>query len=85
MAEQVEVEGEFVTGASVLASALKSQGVEYIFGVVGKRVLAIACAAQTEGIKFIGMRNEQAVSMLGSIRTLLYLISFYVQFIRVLP
>ena len=72
MAEQVEVEGEFVTGASLLASALKSQGVEYMFGVIGKRVFAIACAAQTEGIKFIGMRNEQAVSMLGSIRTLPY-------------
>lgn len=52
---------------TLLASALKSQGVEYMFGVVGKRVLMIACAAQAEGIKFISMRNEQAVSRLRSI------------------
>lgn len=70
MAEQVEEEGEFLNGASLLASALKSQGVEYMFGIVGKRVLMIACAAQAEGIKFIGMRNEQAVSRLGWIPNL---------------
>ena len=58
---QEDVEGEFVTGASLLASALKSQGVEYMFGVVGIPVIEIAGAAQAEGIKYIGMRNEQAV------------------------
>ena len=59
MAEQ-EVQ-EFLNGASLLASALKSQGVEYMFGVVGIPVIEIAGAAQAEGIKYIGMRNEQAV------------------------
>ena len=61
MAEQ-EVDEEFLNGASLLASALKSQGVEYMFGVVGIPVIEIAGAAQAEGIKYIGMRNEQAVS-----------------------
>ncbi len=62
MADQEGVEGEFVNGASLLASALKSQGVEYMFGVVGIPVVEVAGAAQVEGIKYIGMRNEQAVS-----------------------
>ena len=62
MAEQEEeVDEEFLNGASLLASALKSQGVEYMFGVVGIPVIEIAGAAQVEGIKYIGMRNEQAV------------------------
>lgn len=36
---------------------------EYIFGVVGIPVTEIALAAQELGIKYIGMRNEQAVSV----------------------
>ena len=66
MADQdvVEVEEEVLNGASLLASALKSQGVEYMFGVVGIPVIEIAGAAQAEGIKYIGMRNEQAVSII---------------------
>ena len=54
-------EGDDMNGASLLASALKSQGVEYMFGVVGIPVIEVAGAAQAEGIKYIGMRNEQAV------------------------
>lgn len=61
--EVEEVEEEVLNGASLLASALKSQGVEYMFGVVGIPVIEIAGAAQAEGIKYIGMRNEQAVSI----------------------
>lgn len=37
------------------------QGVEYMFGIVGIPVIEIALAAQTLGIKYFGMRNEQAV------------------------
>ena len=33
-----------------------------MFGIVGVPVIEVGMAAQTEGIKFIGMRNEQAVS-----------------------
>lgn len=35
-----------------------------MFGVVGIPVTEIALAAQEVGIKYIGMRNEQAVSLL---------------------
>ena len=38
------------------------QGVEYMFGIVGIPVIEVAMAAQAAGIKYIGMRNEQAVS-----------------------
>lgn len=66
MADQ-EDDGEFLNGASLLASALKVQGVEYMFGVVGIPVVEVAGAAQAEGIKYIGMRNEQAVRISGAV------------------
>lgn len=50
------------SGATIVARSLKQQGVDYMFGVVGFPVFPIAAAAQTEGITFIGMRNEQAAS-----------------------
>ena len=62
-ASEEDVEGDAPNGASLLASALKTQGVEYMFGVVGIPVVEVAGAAQAEGIKYIGMRNEQAVSI----------------------
>ncbi|CAB3405522.1 unnamed protein product [Caenorhabditis bovis] len=49
-------------GASITAAALKSQGVEYMFGVVGFPVIEVGMAAQAHGIKFIGCRNEQAAA-----------------------
>ena len=49
-------------GATLLARSLKQQGVETMFGIVGFPVFQIASAAQAEGIKYIGMRNEQAAS-----------------------
>ncbi|HET7737064.1 MAG TPA: oxalyl-CoA decarboxylase [Tepidiformaceae bacterium] len=51
-----------ITGARVIAESLKGQGVEYMFGVVGVPVIPIAIEAQKVGIKFYGMRNEQAAS-----------------------
>lgn len=39
------------------------QNVEYMFGVVGIPVTEIALAAQELGMRYIGMRNEQAVSV----------------------
>ena len=47
-------------GSEVVARALRAQGVDFIFGVVGIPVTAIACAAQAVGIRFIGFRNEQS-------------------------
>ena len=49
-------------GASVLARALKEQGVDIVFGVVGIPIVEVALAIQDAGIQFIGTRNEQAVS-----------------------
>jgi len=51
-----------VTGAMLMAQNLKKQGVDYMFGIVGFPVQPIAAAAQEVGIKYIGMRNEQAAS-----------------------
>ena len=51
-----------IDGATIAARALKAQGVEYIFGIVGIPVTGIAAAAQKEGIQFIGMRHEQAAA-----------------------
>ena len=51
-----------INGGMILARALKDQGVEYMFGIVGFPVHPIANAAQKVGIKFIGCRNEQAAS-----------------------
>lgn len=51
-----------ITGAALLARCLKQQGVEMIFGVVGFPITDFAAAAQREGIRYIGMRNEQAAS-----------------------
>jgi 2-hydroxyacyl-CoA lyase 1 len=51
-----------VKGATIMAQALKQQGVEYMFGIVGFPVGPIAEAAQKAGIKYVGMRNEQSAS-----------------------
>jgi len=51
-----------ITGAQVVARALKQQGVEYMFGIVGVPVIPIAIFAQREGIKYYGFRNEQSAS-----------------------
>ena len=49
-----------VDGHEVCARALGKLGVSHMFGVVGIPVTAIAQHAQRAGIRFIGMRNEQA-------------------------
>uniref|UniRef100_A0A671LA77 2-hydroxyacyl-CoA lyase n=1 Tax=Sinocyclocheilus anshuiensis TaxID=1608454 RepID=A0A671LA77_9TELE len=54
-----------VTGAQLIAEALKSQNVEYMFGIVGVPIIEVAMAAQAAGIKYVGMRNEQAVRQLS--------------------
>ena len=46
------------------------QGVEYAFGIVGVPVIEVAMAFQAAGIKYIGMRNEQAVSLIAQIPSL---------------
>uniref|UniRef100_A0A674MZI0 2-hydroxyacyl-CoA lyase n=1 Tax=Takifugu rubripes TaxID=31033 RepID=A0A674MZI0_TAKRU len=52
---------EELTGAQLIAESLKTQNVEYMFGIVGVPIIEVAMAAQAAGIKYVGMRNEQAV------------------------
>lgn len=59
-----EEESDTVSGSVLMAEALKQQGVEWVFGVVGIPVTGLAPALQDVGIGYIGMRNEQAVSCL---------------------
>lgn len=51
-----------IDGATLLARALKSQGVDFMFGIVGFPVFGVASAAQRAGIRYLGFRNEQAAS-----------------------
>ena len=51
-----------VDGATLMARSLKQQGVDFMFGIIGFPVPAIAAAAQKVGITYIGMRNEQSAS-----------------------
>ena len=52
-----------VTGMRVLARALKENGVEVVFGLVGIPVTEVAYILQLEGIRFIGFRFEQQAGM----------------------
>ncbi|XP_068426584.1 2-hydroxyacyl-CoA lyase 1 isoform X2 [Clinocottus analis] len=55
-----------VTGAQLIAESLKAQKVEYMFGIVGVPVIEVAMAAQAAGIRYVGMRNEQAACYAAS-------------------
>lgn len=37
-----------------------AQGIEYVFGIIGIPVIELSMAMQAAGLKYIGMRNEQA-------------------------
>ncbi|XP_065202041.1 2-hydroxyacyl-CoA lyase 1 [Planococcus citri] len=52
--------GEEITGNQVVAEALKLQGIEYVFGIVGFPVIELGMAMQQAGLHFVAMRNEQA-------------------------
>ena len=47
---------------SVVNYSLIFQGIDYVFGIVGVPVIEIAMAIQAAGLKYIGMRNEQAAA-----------------------
>ncbi|XP_074006297.1 2-hydroxyacyl-CoA lyase 1 [Numenius arquata] len=66
MASGRDAEGEAVSGAQLIAESLKAQNIEYMFGIVGIPVTEIAMAAQAVGIKYVGMRNEQAACYAAS-------------------
>jgi 2-hydroxyacyl-CoA lyase 1 len=54
-------------GCDVISKALKDQGVQYVFGIVGVPVVELAVAFQNAGLTYIGMRNEQAASYAASV------------------
>ena len=51
-----------ISGAEIVVKALKQQGVEYMFGIVGFPVIPIGIHAQRGGIKYVNCRNEQSAS-----------------------
>lgn len=51
-----------ISGAEIVVKALKQQGVEYMFGIVGFPVIPIGIHAQRAGLKYINCRNEQTAS-----------------------
>jgi 2-hydroxyacyl-CoA lyase 1 len=54
------------TGSELIATTLKRQGVEVIFGIVGIPVIEVAEACIHVGIRFIGFRNEQSAAYAAS-------------------
>uniref|UniRef100_A0A3P8ZN77 2-hydroxyacyl-CoA lyase 1 n=1 Tax=Esox lucius TaxID=8010 RepID=A0A3P8ZN77_ESOLU len=66
LTEIFTIKMEDVTGAQLIAEALKAQNVEYMFGIVGVPIIEVAMAAQASGIKYVGMRNEQAACYAAS-------------------
>lgn len=55
------------SGADLIATTLKNQGVEVIFGIVGIPVVEVAEACVSAGIRFIGFRNEQSAAYAASV------------------
>ncbi len=49
-------------GATIIARALKQQGVEHVFGILGFPIVDLAQVVQREGLNYYGFRNEQAAS-----------------------
>ncbi|XP_012253296.2 2-hydroxyacyl-CoA lyase 1 [Athalia rosae] len=47
-------------GNQILAEALKEQGLEYVFGIMGHPVIELALAMQVAGLQYLGFRNEQS-------------------------
>ncbi|KAH0562616.1 hypothetical protein GP486_002708 [Trichoglossum hirsutum] len=56
-----------LTGAQIIACALRDLDVDVLFGIVGIPVVEIAEEALNLGIKYIGFRNEQAASYAASV------------------
>ena len=51
-----------LSGAEILAKSLKTQGVGEMFGLVGLPIGPITVAVQAEGLRYIGVRHEQAAA-----------------------
>ncbi len=58
-----DAQSVFLSGNDLVAQCLKRYGIDIIYGLVGIPVTQLARSAQENGIRFIGMHNEQAASM----------------------
>lgn len=52
-----------VTGMDILVRALKTVGIDTMYGLVGIPVTELAYIAQARGIRFVGFRHEQQAGM----------------------
>ncbi len=52
-----------VTGSQLVAEQLRREGVDTLFYIMGGPIIDVAGAAQTEGIRTIDVRHEQAAAM----------------------
>ncbi|HJO95504.1 MAG TPA: oxalyl-CoA decarboxylase [Victivallales bacterium] len=52
-----------VSGYSLVANELKTQGIKIVYGIMGIPVTQLAYEIQKHNIRYIGMRNEQAASI----------------------
>lgn len=57
------MEDGVLEGCDILAESLRCQGVQYVFGIVGIPVIELGLSLQAAGVHYIGMRNEQSVSI----------------------
>jgi oxalyl-CoA decarboxylase len=55
-----EVRSELTDGFNLVVDALKLNGVQTIYGVVGIPVTDLARVAQAKGVRYLGFRQEQA-------------------------
>ena len=51
-----------IDGNTIIARALRDQGLETLYGVVGHPITGLAGAAQKEGLRYYGTRHEQAAA-----------------------
>ena len=54
-------------GMHIIVDALKKNGIDTIYGVVGIPVTDMARHAQAEGIRYIGFRHEQSAGNAAAI------------------
>jgi len=54
-----------LTGAETVAECLKTQGIEFVFGIRGLHITAVADAAKRRGIRCIEVRHEQSAAFMA--------------------
>ncbi len=55
-----------ITGSEILAKALKKEGTEHLFFIMGGPMIECEGFCRDEGIRMIDVRHEQAAAMMGN-------------------